>query len=279
MSAPYVFAGGVAVVTGAAGGIGEALAVALAARGSHLALIDRDGPGLEGVAQGLRTRHPGLRLSTHTFDLVRTAEIPGLADEVLRHHGRVNLLINNAGIALGGTFEQITLEQFERVQAINLRAVVALCKALLPALKSSLGSQIVNVSSLYGLIAPAGQTAYSASKFAVRGFSEALRHELAPLGLGVTVVHPGGVRTRIASSAELAPGLDAAEVAAQQRQMERLLTLPPAQAATIILDAVHRRAPRVLVGGDARMVDLLARLFPGHYWRVVSWLTARLARG
>jgi short-subunit dehydrogenase len=273
---PYLFVGGVAVVTGAASGIGEALAHGLAERGSHLALVDRDAPGLERTAQAVRAAWPGLRVSVHALDLSRTDELPALAEAVLWAHGRVTLLINTAGVALGGSFEQLTLEQFERLQAINLRAPVALCKALLPALRSVLGAQIVNVSSLYGLIAPAGQTAYSTSKFALRGYSEALRHELAPLGIGVTVVHPGGVRTNIARSAELAPGLDEGEVAAQQRQMERLLTLSPAVAARIILDAAERRAPRVLVGTDARLLDLVARLQPGHYWRTVQWLMARV---
>ena len=275
LTAPYLFAGGVAVVTGAAGGIGEALALELAARGSHLALVDRDGAGLERVVQTIRGRWPGLRVTAHTFDLSHVSEIPTLAEEILLRHGRVSLLINNAGIALGGTFEQITLEQFESLQTVNLRAPVALCKALLPALRSTLGAQIVNVSSLYGIIAPAGQTAYSASKFALRGFSEALRHELAPLGIGVTVVHPGGVRTGIARNAGRAAGLDGRESAAGLREMERLLTLPPGVAATTILNAAAHRAPRVLVGNDARVIDLVARLLPGTYWRAVLWLSAR----
>lgn len=272
---PYVFAGGVAVLTGAASGIGQALAHGLAARGSHLALIDRDGPGLDRVAAALGARYPGLRVTTHTFDLAHTGGIPDLAGRVLRAHGRVTLLVNNAGVALGGTFEQVTAEQFDRVLAINFGATVALCRALLPALRSSLGGQIVNLSSLYGVIGPPGQAAYSASKFAVRGFSEALRHELAGHGLGVTVVHPGGVRTNIARRAEVAPGASPAEIEAGRRAQDRLLRMPPEQAAEIILRATGRRAPRVLVGNDARAVDLLARLLPGEYWGVLG----RLFRG
>lgn len=269
---PYSFAGGVAALTGAASGIGRALARDLAARGSHLALIDRDQAGLEQVAGELRARYPALRVTTHTFDLSRTGQIPDLADAVLRDHRRVTLLINNAGVALGGEFDELSLDDFEWVQNINFRAVVALCKAFLPALKAELHPQIVNISSLYGLAAPVGQSAYSASKFAVRGFSEALRHELAPRGIGVTVVHPGGVRTNIANNAQIGSGVKATpqEAEAQREAMNRVLRLDPARAAGIILRAAECRAPRVLVGTDARVLDLLVRALPGTYWSVLA---------
>lgn len=271
---PYTFGGGVAVVTGAASGIGRALAAELARRGSHLALVDRDETGLRHVANDLRARHPDLRVTTHAFDLGRTADIPELADEVLRGHRRVTLLINNAGVALGGTFDELTLDEFEWVQSVNFRAVVALCKALLPALRAELCPHIVNVSSLFGIIGPVGQSAYSASKFAVRGFSEVLRHELAPHGIGVTVVHPGGVRTNIANSAPVGSGVRASpqDAQAQREAMNRLLRLDPAEAARIILHGVERRRPRVIVGHDARALDLLARTLPGTYWKVLSRL-------
>ncbi|EYB69486.1 hypothetical protein DEIPH_ctg005orf0049 [Deinococcus phoenicis] len=267
---PYVFAGGTAVLTGAASGIGRALATGLAARGSHLALIDRDEAGLDTVAAELRPLHPALRISVHPFDLGRTAEIPALADAVLRAHPRVTLLVNNAGVALGGTFEQLTLDEFEWVMAINFRAVVALTKAFLPALRSSLDSQLVNVSSLFGLIGPAGQSAYSSSKFAVRGFTEVLRHELTPQGIGVTTVFPGGVRTNIARNARVGAGVSTAQTQAGQREFERLLRLDPARAAAIILHGVERRRPHVLVGNDARLLDLLARLVPSSYGRILE---------
>ncbi|UQN07330.1 SDR family oxidoreductase [Deinococcus sp. QL22] len=272
---PYTFEGGVAVVTGAASGIGRALALQLAGQGSHLALIDRDEAGLTRLASDLGQAHPRLRVTAHTFDLSRTAEIPQLADDVLHVHRRVTLLINNAGVALGGTFEQITLEQFEWVQSVNFRAPVALVKAFLPALSAELFPQIVNVSSLYGLLGPVGQSAYAASKFAVRGFSEVLRHELAPRGIGVTVVHPGGVRTNIANNALTAPGTSAAEAEAGKEAMNRVLSLDPAVAATIILRAAERRTPRVLVGSDAKVLDVLTRLLPGTYWGILGSLMAR----
>lgn len=268
---PSSFTGGTAVLTGAASGIGLALATDLARRGSHLALIDRDGAGLDRLAAELRRQYPHLRVTTHPADLGQTGTIPDLAEDVLGHHRRVTLLINNAGVALGGTFDELSLEEFEWVQDVNFRAVVAMCKAFLPALKAELQPHIVNVSSLYGLAAPEGQSAYAASKFAVRGFSEALRHELAPRGIGVTVVHPGGVRTNIANSARVGSGVQASaqEAQAQREAMNRVLRLAPAEAARIILAAVERRAPRVLIGTDARLIDLLVRLLPGTYWNVL----------
>ncbi|GMA17077.1 SDR family NAD(P)-dependent oxidoreductase (plasmid) [Deinococcus metallilatus] len=269
---PYVFQNGTAVLTGAASGIGRALARGLAVRGSHLALIDRDEVGLNAVAAELRERYPALKIGVHPFDLSRTAQIPALADAVLREHPRVTLLINNAGVALGGTFEQLTLDEFEWVMDINFRAVVALTKAFLPALRSTLDAQLVNVSSLFGLIGPAGQSAYSSSKFAVRGFSEVLRHELTPQGVGVTTVFPGGVRTNIARNARVGQGVSQVETQAGQREFERLLRLDPAQAAEIILHGTGRRQARVLVGNDARLLDWIARLLPGSYGRVLEVL-------
>lgn len=269
---PYTFAGGTAVVTGAASGIGRALASGLASRGSHLALIDRDEEGLRTLVARLRPQHPELRVSVHPFDLSRTAEIPDLAGAVLREHPRVTLLINNAGVALGGAFTQVSAEDFDWVMDVNFRAVVALTRAFLPALRSGLDSHLVNVSSLFGLVGPPGQSAYSSSKFAVRGFTEVLRHELGPLGVGVTAVHPGGVRTNIARNARVGSGVSASEAQAGQRQFERLLRLEPARAAEIILGGVERRQPRVLVGDDARVLDLLARLLPGSYGRVMGAL-------
>ena len=268
---PYIFTGGTTVLTGAASGIGLALATELARRGSHLALIDRDGAGLDRLAAELRGQYPHLRVTTHPADLGQTGAIPDLAEDVLGQHRRVTLLINNAGVALGGTFDELSLEEFEWVQGVNFRAVVAMCKAFLPALKAELQPHIVNVSSLYGLAAPEGQSAYAASKFAVRGFSESLRHELAPRGIGVTVVHPGGVRTNIANSARVASGVQASaqEAQAQREAMNRVLRLAPAEAARIILAAVERRSPRVLVGTDAKAIDLLVRLLPGTYWNVL----------
>jgi short-subunit dehydrogenase len=275
---PYRFAGGTAVVTGAAGGIGAALASGLASRGSSLVLVDRDADGLEAVAAEIRTAHPALAVTTYVADLSDAEDTRRVADAVATRHPEVTLLVNNAGVALGGRFDQVTAEEFDWVLAVNLRAVVTLTRALLPTLKAHPGSHLVNVSSLFGLMAPAGQAAYATSKFAVRGFTEALRHELAEDGVGVTCVHPGGIRTRIAENARVGSGVPAEEGERGKREFARLLTMDPATAAEIVLTAVERRRPRQLVGWSAVVPDLLVRLAPGSHGRLLAGLTALAGR-
>ncbi|WBB68644.1 SDR family NAD(P)-dependent oxidoreductase [Micromonospora sp. WMMD812] len=266
----FDFADGTALVTGAASGIGEALAHALVRRGSHLVLLDRDAARLDGVASALRAAYPDRQLATYLVDLADPAATARVAAEVRQRHPRVRLLINNAGVALGGRFDQVTFEEFSWVVDINFRAVAQLTHALLPALKAESGAHLVNVSSLFGLMAPPGQTAYSASKFAVRGFTEALRPELAENGIGVTSVHPGGINTRIAANARIGSGVDHTEYERGRRQFEKLLTIPPARAAEVILRAVSRRRGRVLIGWSAKLPDLLVRVAPASYHRVLA---------
>lgn len=266
----YVFDGGTAVVTGAASGIGEALAHALARRGSHLVLLDRDAERLSGVAAAIRGGNRALRVETHVVDLADSDATTQVANAVLRKHPRIRLLVNNAGVALSGRFDQVTLEEFNWVMDINFRAAVNLTHILLPALKAEPGSHLANVSSLFGLIAPPGQAAYAASKFAVRGFTEVLRHELADNGIGVTSVHPGGIRTRIADSARVGSGVTPEEEENQRKQFASLLTIDPARAAGIILDGIERRRGRVLIGWLAKVLDLLARLLPASYAKILA---------
>jgi short-subunit dehydrogenase len=267
---PYQFAGGTAVVTGAASGIGEALAVQLAARGSHLVLVDRDKDRLGDVTDRLRTAHPELTVATHVADLSDDDETTALAATLATEHPETTLLVNNAGVALGGRFDQVTLEEFDWVMAVNFRSVVRLTHALLPALKAHPGAHLVNVSSVFGIFAPAGQAAYSASKFAVRGFSEAVRHELAENSVGVTVVHPGGIRTRIAESARTGSGVSAEEYERGRKQFAKLLTMPPETAAAMIVEAIEKRRPRLLIGWSAKVPDVLVRLLPGSYWKLIA---------
>jgi short-subunit dehydrogenase len=250
----FRFAGGTAVVTGAASGIGAALAGELASRGMNLVLVDRDEAGLAKVHSGLST----VDVTTHVVDLGDPAAVAAVA----RRIPEARLLVNNAGVALAGRLDEVTLEEFDWVIGINFRAVVHLTHALLPVLKAESGSHLVNVSSLFGLIAPAGQAAYAASKFAVRGFTEALRQELVRDAVGVTVVHPGGIRTRIAANARVGSGVDRKELVAGLRRMDRLLRIPPERAARSIARAVERRSPRVLIGTDARLLDLASRAMP-----------------
>jgi short-subunit dehydrogenase len=274
---PYAFAGGAAVVTGAASGIGEALATQLAARGSNLVLVDRDADRLCAVADTLRTAHPGLAVETYVVDLSDDEATDRFATTLAVGHPETTLLVNNAGVALGGRFDQVTLEEFDWVLAVNFRAVVRLTHAMLPALKAHPGSHLVNVSSVFGIFAPAGQAAYSASKFAVRGFTEAVRHELAENGIGVTVVHPGGIRTRIAVSARTGSGVSIEEYERGRRQFATLLRMDPAVAAGRIMAAIENRRSRLLIGWSAKVPDVLVRLMPGSYWTLVARRAGRPA--
>ncbi len=267
---PYEFAGGTAVVTGAASGIGEALAAQLAERGSHLVLVDRDEQRLTLVAERLRAAHAGLGVVTHVADLADDDQTAALATALATEHPETTLLVNNAGVALGGRLDQVTLEEFDWVMAVNFRSVVRLTHALLPVLKAHPGAHLVNVSSVFGIFAPAGQAAYSASKFAVRGFTEAVRHELAENGVGVTVVHPGGIKTRIAESARTGSGVSIEEYEQGRKQFAKLLTMPPEKAAAQIVAAIGKRRPRLLIGWSATVPDVLVRLMPGSYWKLIA---------
>lgn len=258
-----------AVVTGAASGIGAALAHGLAARGTDLVLLDRDAERLATVVSAIGAAYPDRRVDPVVVDLADATATAGAAERILVRHPRIRLLVNNAGVALGGRFDQVTLDEFQWVVDINFRAVVQLTHALLPALKAEPGSHLVNVSSLFGLIAPPGQAAYSATKFAVRGFTEALRHELATDGVGVTSVHPGGIATRIIENARVGSEVNRDDYEVGRRQFHRLLRIPPARAAEVILRGVARRRPRVLIGWSAKLPDLIARIAPGSYGRLL----------
>jgi NAD(P)-dependent dehydrogenase (short-subunit alcohol dehydrogenase family) len=266
--------GRTAVVTGAAGGIGRATAVSLSQRGCHLALADVNDAGL---AETLAlVAQPGVRVSHHHLDVADRAAIAAFPEIVRATHPGVDLLINNAGVALGGTFEQVSEEDFEWLFEINFWGVVRLTRAFLPLLKASDDARIVNLSSIYGIIAPPGQTAYSASKFAVRGFSTALRYELAGTPVGVTIVHPGGVATAIAKNARVAKAVSAEEEALGREEFDRLLRLPPEMAGETIVRGIERRRARVLVGSDAKIISLIERAVPVSYGPLLDWMRRRI---
>ncbi len=271
---PYVFAGGTAIVTGAASGIGHALADGLAARGSHLVLLDRDADRLSGVAASIRHRHP-VTVDTVTVDLADRDATARAGRELAESHPDTTLVVNNAGVAMGGRFDQLTLEEFEYVIDVNFRAVVTLTHHLLPVLRAHPGSHLANVSSIYGIVAPPGQTAYAASKFAVRGFTEALRAELSADDVGVTCIHPGGIATRIATTARMGSGVSAADAARGRALANRMLTIPPGTAAAIILRGIERRRPRVLIGWTARVPDAIARIAPAAHGTLLAKIFAR----
>ena len=260
--------GRVVVLTGAASGIGAALALGLAAEGADLALIDRNGPGLDTVAEAAR-RSRG-RVSTYAVDLSDRASIAELPGKVNADLGSASVLINNAGMALAGTFEQVPAAQFDQLFAVNFFSTVSMIRSFLPQLRQHRPAQIMNMSSVFGIIGAAGQVAYSASKFAVRGFSESLRAELAGTDIGVTVIHPGGVRTNIALSALMSAGLNDEQIAAVREAAEAPLRMEPRDAATRIISALKRRKKRLLVGEDAKVVARVQRLYPVNYGPVLA---------
>ncbi|CAN7386468.1 SDR family NAD(P)-dependent oxidoreductase [Massilia sp. LjRoot122] len=263
----------VAVLTGAGGGIGRATALALARRGCHLAVADIDGAAAADCA--LAARQLGVRASSHALDVAERGAVRALPAQVLDAHGRVDLLVNNAGVALGGSFEQIAEDDFDWLMEINFGAVVRMTRAFLPLLRSSDDARIVNLSSIYGIVAPPGQSAYAASKFAVRGFSNALRHELEGSSVAVSVVHPGGVATAIAKHARAPRGAPQQEIERGRALAQRLLRMPPEQAGELIVRGVERRQARILVGSDAKIVALLERLSPVHYWTLLKKASGR----
>jgi NAD(P)-dependent dehydrogenase (short-subunit alcohol dehydrogenase family) len=259
--------GRTAVVTGAASGIGRGIAAALASRGCDLALADLNEAGLA-ETEALVAPH-GVAVSRHRLDVADRAAVAALPAAVERTHGRTDILVNNAGVAVGGTFEEIAEADFEWLFEINFWGVVRMTRAFLPLLRCSDEAHIVNISSLFGIIAPPGQTAYAASKFAVRGFSESLRHELEAEGakIAVTTVHPGGVNTAIAASARIPKGRNAAQRAEELDRFGKFLVMPPERAGEIIVAGMERSRPRVLVGNDCKGAATIQRLWPVGYWK------------
>jgi NAD(P)-dependent dehydrogenase (short-subunit alcohol dehydrogenase family) len=257
-----------AVITGAASGIGRAVAASLARRGCHLALADVNEAGLAETARLVRS--DSLLVSEHRLDVADPEAIAKFPAEVESTHPRVDLLVNNAGVALGGTFEDVSQADFEWLISINFLGVVRMTRAFLPALHKSGDARIVNLSSVFGLVAPPGQAAYVASKFAVRGFSESLRHELAGSAVGVTVVHPGGVATSIARNARAPAGVDADEIARRRASFDKRLRLPAEVAGETIVRGVEERKPRVLVGRDAIALSVIERVAPVSYWKLLG---------
>jgi len=259
---------GVAVVTGAGSGIGRTLAQQLAAAGSALALADIDEAGLLQTEKTLA--ETSAIVTTHLVDVADEEGVRSFSEDVSKRHGRVTLLINNAGVALEGTFEEISLDDFRWLMNINFWGTVYGVKYFLPLLKREERAHIVNLSSVFGLIAPPGQPAYSASKFAVRGFTECLRHELEGTPVRVSCVHPGGIRTAIARRARIGSGVTRTGREEDVARFEKLFRTSPEEAASRILRGVERSEPRILIGSDAYQIDILQRLRPGTYWKTLS---------
>jgi NAD(P)-dependent dehydrogenase (short-subunit alcohol dehydrogenase family) len=267
--------GKVAVLTGAAAGIGRALARRLAEEGATVCLADVNREGLEETASALRARD--FQTTTSTVNVADDGQVESFAREVEERHGRADVLINNAGVALHGTVEEVSLADIEWVMSINFWGTVYCVKRFLPMLKRQPSAHVVCMSSIFGVIAPPGQAAYCASKFAVRGFAEALRHELERTNVRVSTVHPGGVRTGIARSARVGANADPSKGERERQRFERLAITTPERAAERIVGGMLRGEPRILVGRDASQIDLIQRVLPARYWRLLRALVERRA--
>ena len=260
----------VAVVTGAASGIGLATAEALAKRGVDLALVDINETALAAAAQ--RVQAAGRRATTHVVDVSSEAAMRELPERVVAEHRRVHIVVNNAGVSLAASFERQSLEDLEWLMGINFWGVVYGCKFFLPKLREVDEGHIVNISSVFGILGVPLNSAYCASKFAVRGLSEALRAELDGSAIGVTSVHPGGIATNIVRSARIDEGEHRGLRGQIERRFERMLT--PAKAAEAIVRGIESNAARVLITREAYVIDIAKRLFPayasellGRHWR------------
>jgi NAD(P)-dependent dehydrogenase (short-subunit alcohol dehydrogenase family) len=275
------FAGRVAVVTGAGSGIGRALALGLARRGARLALCDVDEAGLAETARAAGAL--GAEVHTARVDVGLRGAVHAYADAVASRFGAVNQVYNNAGIAFSRPVLDSEYADYERVFAVNLWGVIHGTKAFLPHLIASGDGHVTNISSLNGYMAQADMSHYCTTKFAVRGFTETLRIEMEEAGhpVRVTCVHPGGIKTNIATRAldearRLGVPITPADEERRRVYNDKLLRMPPPAAAEIILEGVRRDRPRVLVGGDARAVDLVVRVLPSAYPRIFRVLARRV---
>ena len=272
----------VAAITGAASGMGRTLAIELARRGCHLALSDVNDAELVRTAE-LAGQH-GVRVTLRKLDVADRAAVFAWADEVVRDHGRVNLVFNNAGVALTVPVEHAKITDFEWIMGINFWGVVHGTQAFLPHLKASGDGHIVNTSSLFGLMAIPTQGTYNATKFAVRGFTEALRMELEMEGacVSATCVHPGGIATNIAMAGKVDPAMEqltGASIEQHKRRANKMISTTTAESAALqILSAVERNARRVLVGPDAKFLDKLVRLLGSGYQALVIRQMRKLNR-
>ncbi|MGB0219831.1 MAG: SDR family NAD(P)-dependent oxidoreductase [Sinimarinibacterium flocculans] len=262
----------VAVVTGAGSGIGRALALQLAGKGCRLALSDIKADALAETAAMLPS--PAY---TQTVDVADRDAVFAFADAVKRECGGAHVIINNAGVALAQTIENMSFEDFEWLMNINFWGVVYGTKAFLPTLRAQDDGVIVNLSSIFGIIAVPTQGAYHSAKFAVRGFTETLRQELDGSGVSAVCVHPGGIRTNIARNARhYVDSLGNTDAEKAVAQFDKIARTTADEAARVIIDGIERRRPRVLIGADAKLLDRIQRWAPVNYPRILGALLKRL---
>lgn len=265
----------VVVITGAASGIGRSLAVRLSKEPiAGIAISDVNTEGLTETEKMISDAN--LKVTTHKVNVADEEEMRQFADEVVSRHGRVTHIINNAGVALGGSVAEVSLDDMRWLMDINFWGVVYGTKFFLPYLEKEKSAHIVNFSSLFGIIAPPGQATYCASKFAVRGFTESLRHELENTNINISVVHPGGVKTNIANNARIGKNVRLSEEEVKKRRAKEnrnLSRTTPDQAAEIIVKGIKAKNPRILIGIDARLLSWITRIFPRRYFSIIDFIS------
>jgi short-subunit dehydrogenase len=265
-----MFTGKVAVVTGAGSGIGRALARELAGQGCLLALSDVNQAALDETVAQLSPAPAAI--DARLLDVADRGALQAYATAVAGRFGHVDIVINNAGVAVAGNALEVSDADFEWLMGVNFWGVVNGSRAFLPQLATRPRAWLVNISSIFGIIGVPGQTAYNASKFAVRGYTEALWHEYQASNVTICLVHPGGIKTAIARNSRVSSGVDAAEHAQGVNRFEQLARTSPEQAAAVIVDGMERGSRRIYIGNDARVIAVLARMFPDNYMRILGRL-------
>ncbi|MGH8481348.1 MAG: SDR family NAD(P)-dependent oxidoreductase [Nevskiaceae bacterium] len=270
----YALKDKVAVVTGAGSGIGRALAQLLAGKGCRLALADINEATLKETAQGLSAE-----VIAQKLDVADRAAVYAFAGRVKQQFGTAHVVVNNAGVAVSQTINDLSWEDFEWLMGINFWGVAYGTKAFLPLLLAQDEGAIVNISSVFGMVGVPTQGAYNAAKFAVRGFTEALRHELKDTRVRAISVHPGGIRTNIARASRFYKDpLGNSDHASMAARFDRLARTSPEQAAAAIVRGIEKGAPRVLIGADAVLIDKIQRLMPERYHAVMQAMMQRLSK-
>ncbi len=259
--------GKLAIVTGAASGIGRATAVELARRGAHLAISDLDRSGLAETAKRIEALGSGV--TTYLLDVADRDAVYAFAQDIETSHGGADIVINNAGVAQIARIDELTYDDFEWVMKIDFWGMVYGTKAFLPQLRAKGAGHIVNVSSLFGLVAVPSQAAYNSAKFAIRGFTEALRHEMKGTGIAVSCVHPGGIKTNIVRNARFLQSTQATVREEAVSGFDRLARTTPERAGQVIVRGIERNKPRILIGADAKAIDWLQRLMPASYGKLL----------
>jgi NAD(P)-dependent dehydrogenase (short-subunit alcohol dehydrogenase family) len=270
----YALTNKVAVITGAGSGIGRGLALGLALRGCRLALADINQTNLAETAALV-----GGNVLTQKLDVADRAAVYAFAERVKRELGTAHVVINNAGVTVSQTIAELKYDDFEWLMGINFWGVVYGTKAFLPMLQAQNDGAIVNISSVFGIISWPSQGAYNAAKFAVRGFTEALRHELTGSNVKSICVHPGGIKTQIVKNARIyVDDQGSSDRKAMEVQFQQMARTTPDEAARTIIEGIEHGRVKVLIGSDARFLDLIQRLFPVRYFPILQWFTQRFLR-